>query len=113
MRSSHVRTILAGLVGGMSANITMLLTFRLLGFGWNGGGILLHARSQSEKLIAVWTKIEPLPLVVHTPAPIIMGILSFGVIHAYLYSWLSPAWPEGYVNRGLRFGGMIFVMVKN
>jgi len=42
----------------------MLLTFRLLGFGWNGGGILLSSPIQSQKLIAVWTQLEPLPLVV-------------------------------------------------
>ena len=57
MSASHKRIILAGIAGGMAMNITMLLTFRLLGFGWNGGGILLEASSQSEKLIAVWTKL--------------------------------------------------------
>jgi hypothetical protein len=41
----------------------------LIGFGWNGGGILLDPSVQSPKLIAVWTKLEPLPLVVNAPAP--------------------------------------------
>jgi len=90
-------------------NVSMLLTFRLLGFGWNGDGILIKSTSQSNKLIAVWTEIEPLPLVVNTPAPIIVGIILFGVIHAYLFRWISPPWPKGIFNRGLRFAGLIFL----
>jgi hypothetical protein len=36
------KTIVAGLAGGITLNIVMLLTFRLIGFGWDGGGILLN-----------------------------------------------------------------------
>ena len=110
MKPTHARTIMAGIAGGLSMNVVMLLTFRLLGFGWNGGGILLESPAQSKKLIAVWTEIEPIPLVVNEPAPIIIGLMLFGVIHAYLFRWLSVAWPNGIVNRGLRFAGLVFVM---
>jgi hypothetical protein len=110
MKKKHLRTILAGIAGGLSMNIVMLLTFRLIGFGWNGGGILLESPEQSRKLIAVWTEIEPLPLVVYNPAPIMIGIVLFGIIHAYLFRWLSVSWPQGIVNRGLRFAGLVFVM---
>lgn len=110
MKPTHARTIMAGIAGGLSMNVVMLLTFRLLGFGWNGGGILLESPAQSKKLIAVWTEIEPIPLVVNEPAPIIIGIMLFGVIHAYLFRWLSVAWPNGIVNRGFRFAGLVFVM---
>ena len=48
MKPTHGRTILAGIAGGMSMNIVMLLTFRLLGFGWNGGGILLEVRERGR-----------------------------------------------------------------
>ncbi|NIM44061.1 MAG: hypothetical protein GTO54_00235, partial [Nitrososphaeria archaeon] len=54
-------------MGGLAANIAILLTFRLIGFGQTGGGILLDPRFQSEKLIAVWTQIEPLPMAVQNP----------------------------------------------
>ncbi|WP_345973972.1 hypothetical protein [Sulfurimonas sp. HSL3-7] len=110
MKPTHARTVLAGIAGGLAMNIVMLLTFRLLGFGSNGDGILLDASTQSKKLIAVWTEIEPIPLVVDSPAPIIVGIVIFGIIHAYLFRWLSETWPKGIVNRGLRFGGLVFVM---
>ena len=109
MQPSHNRTILAGFTGGLAMNVTMLLTFRLIGFGWDGNGILINSASQSKKLVAVWTEIEPLPLVVNTPAPIILGIIFFGVIHAYIFRWISPAWPAGILNKGLRFAVLIFL----
>ena len=110
MKPKNGRTVIAGLAGGLAMNLTMLLTFRLLGFGWNGDGILIESASQSQKLIAVWTKLEPIPLVVNSPAPIIIGIVIFGIIHAFLFRWISPAWPRGVIKRGLRFAGLVFVM---
>jgi len=38
MKQSHVRTVIAGIGGGIAMNLAMLLTFRLIGFGWKGGG---------------------------------------------------------------------------
>lgn len=110
MKPAHGKTLLAGIAGGLAMNITMLLTFRLLGFGWDGDGILIKSASQSQKLVDVWTELEPLPLVVNRPAPIIIGIILFGIIHAYIYRWLSPTWPAGIINKGLRFAGLVFVM---
>lgn len=106
-----LRTALAGLAGGMTMNIVMLLTFRLLGFGWNGEGILLSSPIQSPKLIAVWTQLEPLPLVVANPAPIIVGMMLFAIGHAFIYRSVSPAWPAGLYQRALRFGGLLFFMI--
>lgn len=104
------KTIIAGLAGGMAMNIAMLLTFRTLGFGWDGKGILLTSSMQSEKLIAVWTKIEPLPLVVNTPLPIILGLMLFGIVHAFIYRSVASAWPAGFMPRGMRMSGLIFLM---
>ncbi|KAF3461999.1 hypothetical protein ACQCP0_11670 [Ralstonia pseudosolanacearum] len=104
------RILVAGLAGGLTLNVVMLLTFRLIGFGWNGGGFLLTATIQSRKLIAVWTQIEPLPLIVANPAPMIAGLVLFGVAHAAIYGWLAPAWPQGVLPRALRFAGLTFVL---
>ncbi|MBN1547984.1 MAG: hypothetical protein JW902_15135 [Syntrophaceae bacterium] len=101
---------MAGIAGGAAMNLTMLLTFRLLGFGWHGEGILVKSYLQSEKLIAVWTELEPIPLVVSSPAPIIIGIVLFGIIHAYLFRWLSPAFSDGVMKQGLQFAGLVFIM---
>ena len=110
MKPTHVKTIFAGIAGGLAMNLAMLITFRLIGFGWNGGGILLKSSSQSQKLISVWTEIEPIPLVVSLPAPIILGIILFGVVHAYFFRWLSSAWKGGIISQGVQFAGLVFVM---
>ncbi len=111
MKPSVLRTVLAGICGGLAMNLTMLLTFRSIGFGWKGKGILLNPDLQSKKLIAVWTEIEPLPLVVNNPAPIILGIVLFGIIHAFVYRSISPAWPEGVVARAIHMAILIFLLV--
>ena len=110
MNAPVSRTLLAGVVGGVSLNLVMLLTFRLLGFGWNGGGILLDPSLQSPKLIAVWTQMEPLPLVVARPVPIILGLILFGIGHAFIYRWLAPAWPSGIGARGWRLAALVFFL---
>jgi hypothetical protein len=91
-------------------NLVMLLTFRAIGFGWSGDGILLTSPIQSQKLIAVWTTLEPLPLVAVSPAPIIAGLVLFAIGHAFIYRWLSVAWPKGVTPRALRFAGLLFFM---
>jgi len=53
---------------------------------------------------------EPLPLVVSRPAPIAFGIILFGIAHAYLYRWLSPAWPPGIPRRALCLGLLVFLL---
>jgi hypothetical protein len=104
------KILAAGLVGGLAMNAVMLLTFRLIGFGWNGGGILLSSPLQSKKLIAVWTQLEPLPLVVQHPAIIIAGLMLFTIGHAVVYWWLSPAWPPGTARRAIRLAVLLFFM---
>jgi hypothetical protein len=103
-----IRTFLAGLLGGLTLNLMMFLTFRLLGFGLEGDGILLDSSLQSFKLIAVWTEIEPIPLVVSNPIPIMLGLLLFGFWHSFIYKWISPNWPRGIKARTWRISLLIF-----
>jgi len=103
-------TLLAGVAGGVTLNLAMLLTFRLLGFGWQGGGILLKPGVQSDKLIAVWTRLEPLPLVVANPAPVVAGLMLFGLGHAFIYRWLAPGWPPGIMARAWRLAALVFFL---
>lgn len=109
-KTSIFKTLLAGLAGGFALNIIMLLTFRLIGFGWNGGGILLDPSLQSPKLIAVWTQIEPLPLIVSNPASMIGGLILFGIGHAFIYQWLAPSWPTGIWKRTWRMAMLVFIL---
>jgi tetrahydromethanopterin S-methyltransferase subunit D len=75
-----------------------------------GGGILLDPSIQIEKFIAVWTQTEPLPLVVYNPAPIILGLMAFGIGHALIYHWLAVAWPTGIKARAWRMAILIFFL---
>ncbi len=34
----------------------------------------------------------------------------FGIIHAFIYTWLSQNWPKGFLSRTLRFGILIFIV---
>lgn len=104
------RTVLAGLAGGFATNVMMLVTFRLIGFGWTGGGVLLDPSIQSHKLIAVWTQMEPLPLVVSRPFPIVLGLIVFGVGHAFLYRWLAHSWPSNIWSRTWRMASLVFFL---
>lgn len=107
---SKTRTIIAGIAGGMAMSIAMLLTFRLIGFGWNADGILLRPEWQSPKLIAVWTKMEPLPLIISQPGIMIAGLVLFGIGHSSIYRWVSPAWPRSVRSRAWRFSLLTFGM---
>lgn len=106
---SYSRTLGAGVAGGLALNLVMVVTFRLIGFR-GGAGPLLDPAVQSAKLIAVWTQIEPLPLVVTRPAPIVLGLVLFGIAHAFIYRWLSPVWPLGVHPRAWRLAALVFVL---
>ncbi len=107
---SFARTLLAGVAGGVALNLAMLLTFRALGFGWNGEGLLLTHPAQSQKLIAVWTGLEPLPRIVADPLPVTLGLLLFGIGHAFVYRSVQAGWPLGLFPRAARFAGLLFFM---
>lgn len=104
---SYRDTVLAGLAGGLALNLVMLLTFRLIGFGWDGGGILM-GEAQSRKLIAVWAEMEPLPLIVAQPEIMIAGLMLFGVAHALIYRMSAVGWPAGGLAHAARLAAIIF-----
>jgi hypothetical protein len=45
-----------------------------------------------------------------SPAPIIVGLFLFGIGRAFIYRWISAAWPQGVMRRALRFAGLLFFM---
>lgn len=103
--------MLATAAAGWAAfNAAMFVTFRLIGFGVDGHGILLNPQTQSAKLIAVWTRLEPLPLVVAKPHIIIVGLFAFTFLQAVVYKLLSPAWPAGIRSRALRLAALRFAL---
>ncbi len=110
MRAPVLRTIFAGLAGGFAMNIALLLTFRLIGFGDGTRGVLLNPSLQSEKLIAVWTRIVPLPVIVTHPFQMALVLTGLAIVHTFVYRWLAPAWPRGIFGRGGRMALLLFVL---
>lgn len=104
----HRPLLAAGLAGGAAINLTLFATFRLVGFGLDGGGVLLDPLRQSPKLIAVWTELEPLPLLATRPWFCAVGLGAFGFAQAFVYAGVAAAWPPGFAPRTLRFAGLLF-----
>lgn len=102
--------VLASVAGGTAMGLAMFLTFRCLGFGPDGDGILLDPRIQSAKLIAVWTSMLPKPRIIESPVSMQAGFIVLAAIHAAVYRSVAAAWPSGILPRGLRLSGMLFGM---
>jgi len=110
VKAPAMRTILAGIAAGLAMVLVMFLTFGLLGFGWHSRGILLNPSIQSAKLIAVWTTIEPLPLIVSQPLSLLPGVLLLGIAHAFVYRWVAPGWPPSIFARAWRMAWVLFLV---
>jgi hypothetical protein len=104
------KMLATALVGWAAFNAAMFLTFGLIGFGVDGHGLLLNPKTQSAKLIAVWTTLEPLPLVVARPHLIVLSLYLFAFAQAVIYRLLSPAWPPGLHGRALRLAALRFLL---
>lgn len=103
------RMLLASVAGGLAMGLSMFLTFRLIGFG-NGDGVLLDPATQSAKLIAVWTRLEPRPRIIVSPLLMQAGFILLAALHAALYKSISGAWPPGVLRRGLRFSALLYAV---
>ncbi|MEW5864989.1 MAG: hypothetical protein AB1773_15570 [Pseudomonadota bacterium] len=110
VNGGFARTVLAGLAGGFAFTVSMFVTFRLIGFGWDGEGVLLQSAIQSPKLVAVWTRLEPLPLVISNPVPIFFVLVLFCIGRAFVFRSLARSWPPGVLARAGRYGGLTFFL---
>jgi hypothetical protein len=81
--------------------------------GWLCHNIVHLSKSNEPsftKLIAVWTTIAPLPLIVTYPLAMVLGVVGLGVGHAFVYRWLAPAWPPGILRRALRMAALLYLL---
>lgn len=97
VKPSVSRTLVAGITGGVAFIVVSFLTFVLI-----GSGPLSDPSVQSPKVIAVMTKIEPLPLWQTAPHIIFLGYILFAIGHAFLFRSVAPAWPVGVISRSWR-----------
>ena len=105
-----LRTIVAGLAGGLAFVLGTSLTFALLGGSRRGQtGLLFDPATQSPKVIAVWKEIEPLPRVIESPLTILSGFVLFAIAFAFVYRSIAASWPAGVMNRGWRLALIIWL----
>ncbi|MFC6018080.1 hypothetical protein ACFP2T_17955 [Plantactinospora solaniradicis] len=105
-----IRTLAGGLAGGAAVCVALYATFA----AWGGSkrdevGLLFDPSTQSAKLIAIWKEIEPLPLLISSPEPIIGSYFGFAIGYALIYRSVAAAWPSGIVNRVARLGSIIWL----
>jgi hypothetical protein len=85
--------------------VSNLLFFRL------GAGLLFDPDAQSDKLLAVFFEMEPLPLM-FTNGPLYLAIAGIiGGLHGLVFAWIAPALPGGRLKRGLAFGVVLWVLM--
>jgi hypothetical protein len=104
------RTLVAGLAGGVAFVLGTFLTFAQFSGSRRGAeGVLFDPDTQSQKVIAVWKQLEPLPRVIETPAVILGGMVAFGIAYAVLYRSVAAAWPAGIHPRAWRLALVIWL----
>jgi hypothetical protein len=107
MKPTIARTITAGLAAGAAFALVTFVTFVLIGSGLDhSSGPLFDPAVQSAKVIAVWTRLQPLPRFVTQPPLMLGGYLLFGVGHALLFRSVAGAWPEGVAARAWRLAAI-------
>jgi hypothetical protein len=108
--ASLTRTVIAGAAGGLAFILSNVLTFGLLGGSRRGHqGLLFDPDTQNPKVITVWKVLEPLPRIIQTPALILAGLLLFGIVYAFLYRSIAPAWPRGLHQHSLRLAIVVWL----
>jgi hypothetical protein len=104
------RTLMAGLAGGAAFVLGTFVTFAQLAGSRRGAeGVLFDPDTQSQKVIAVWKQLEPLPRVIETPAVILVGMVAFGIAYAFVYRSVASAWPAGIHHRAWRLALVIWL----
>ncbi len=106
-RTNPMRTIAAGMLGGIAASLAVLILFRLIGFEY--WGILTNPEYQSPKLIKVWAEIEPIPLAVNHPGIITLGFVLLSILHAFLFAIIREGLPGEGLKKGIIIGLIIWL----
>jgi hypothetical protein len=105
-----LRTVAAGLTGGLAFVLGTFLTFAQFSGSRQGDtGLLFNPDTQHAKVIAAWKEIEPLPRVIEQPSIILAGMVMFAIAYAFLYRSVAPGWPRGMTNRTWRLAIIVWV----
>ena len=101
---SRLRGLVAGLAGGVAWLAAMLLIFG------PAQRILTDPELQSAKFLAAFGGTPP-PRMSAAPWVVPAGILAIAVLWGFLYVGLTRSWTGALWRRGLRFGGIAWVLM--
>ncbi len=101
-----VRGALAGSVALLVANLLSNVLFFQL-----GRGLILNPNLQSDKLIAVMTRLEPLPLMFTNGLLYLFIGLFVGAAHGIVFAFLAPCLPATTLKRGVVFGLILWALM--
>jgi len=76
-----------------------------------GREILFDSDMQSDKVIAVITQIEPLPMMVTDPGLYMLISLFIGALHGGIFAYVRDSLPENTVKGGLAYGGILWALM--
>lgn len=105
VRSKWFRGAFAGAVAILIANIVSGILFFQI-----GRGLILNPEIQSEKVIAVLTQIEPLPLMFTNGLLYLLVGLFIGVLDGIVFTFIQESLPEQVLQRGIAFGLILWVL---
>ncbi|MDA0867849.1 MAG: hypothetical protein O2890_15895 [Cyanobacteria bacterium] len=106
MLAKWVRGGCAGAIAFTVANVVSNLLFFQI-----GQPILFDPTVQSEKLIAVFFEMEPLPLM-FTNGALYMAIgAAIGIVHGLVFTYVEPILPRSRIRRGVAFAAILWALM--
>jgi hypothetical protein len=109
MKHTAWRTGLAGILVGLVFSALTAATFGTLGAGGgHGTGLLFDPQTQSAKVMAVWTELQPLRLMKRAPFVVFSGCTLLILGYSFLFATTRDSWPERYWSRLWRLGLVIW-----
>jgi len=101
--------VTAGIAGGIGITLSNLVSQVL--FFQLGNEILFQSDLQSDKLIAVMTQLEPLPVMDTDPGLYLFISVFIGALHGMIFAYIRDSLPKNTIKSGLAYGGILWVLM--
>ncbi len=94
----------AGGVAGIIFSLLYIFLFGFIGFGQFGGPGILLGYGQSQKLIDVYTTLQPLPMQGTNLFALVVGNIILAMLFTAIYGWALKDLPGEGFSKGINFG---------
>jgi len=103
---------IAGGTAGIIFTLLYIFLFGFIGYGQFGGPGILLGYGQSQKLIDVYTTLQPLPLETKSLFALIIGNIILGILFTSVYAWALKDLPGDSFGRGINLGIVLWVFAS-